>query len=534
MTTQKSSFSLHPVFQSGMILQRQKPLRVFGHAPAGAQVTARLTRRAPGEQSLTCEASAAAGEDGAFCCTLPPQEASEHAALSVSCDAPGASPVVLSPVWIGEVWLAGGQSNMEFFLRYDADWERVRTAPANPRIRLYNVPQRAFPGHRREIPGYGRWLSDGEAGFETFSAPGYAFARFLQPRLGVPVGVIGCNWGGTSASTWLDETLLCQEPLRVYLDEYKAALAQFSLGELKRRSLSGWAFEDSPLHQDAFQPLLYGRSRSFQLAYMKTHRQEPLIPLGPWHINRPGGLYRQMLHPLAPLALRGVLWYQGESDACHADCYDLLLRALISCLRRDFESELPFLMVQLAPFGVWLEWDAKGYAAVREKQEQVCRSVPGTGLVCTMDIGAYYDIHPKRKMEVGRRLALLARGMVYGETLLCRSPSLSRAVRSGDTIRLSFQDAAGLHGIPPYGLTRPVPDPKPAAPVFSLRQEGRDVPIASVSPERDGLILRAPALSPAPCRLDFARADYAEVRLWNEAGLPVFPFSCTLAEEAAQ
>ncbi|NLL78754.1 MAG: sialate O-acetylesterase [Clostridiales bacterium] len=523
--------TLNPIFQSGMVLQRDKPILIFGTAPAGCRITVRLFSK-----DTDCTASVTPDRD-TWQCTLPPHRAGEHFTLSASCyeqmtdstacskaeqkttdsnsqkgKTAGCTDILLTDISIGDIWLACGQSNMEFFLRYDADWETVKNYEKNPHIHMYNVPQLAFPGHSKNTTGYGKWFCEGETGFETFSAPGYSFARNIQPHIGVPVGIIGCSWGGTTASAWLDESCLEKEPLSIYLKEYKEAVAQYSPEEMTRISLEAWAFEDSAEHTRDFMPLLYGRDRKWQEDYMKEHASDPIIPMGPYSINRPGGLYHQMLEPLIPFSIKGVLWYQGESDACHAEMYDQLLTSLISFWRKKWHDDFPFLFVQLAPFGVWLECDSSHYTEVRARQELVSQTIPNTGMISIMDIGSYYDIHPKQKMEVGRRLALLARGKVYREDILCESPALSHAKRKGDTITLTLSHAAGLHG-----------DPLPS---FVILQDGQECLIDHIMVQDHQIILQVKALSPSPCTVQFAWADFVEVHIWNEAGLPVRPFCC--------
>ncbi|MBQ6805813.1 MAG: hypothetical protein IJO97_00080 [Lachnospiraceae bacterium] len=519
--------TLAPIFQSNMVLQRGKPITIWGNAPVGTVITLTLSGTTKPEapvstnQTIAETNTATASTDGTWKCVLPAMDAGENFTLKVTCKDSSSGlmeqdeTIILRNISIGDIWLACGQSNMEFFLRYDADWESVQKYEKNPKIHMYNVPQLAFPGHQKNTTGYGYWFTEGETGFETFSAPGYSFARNIQPEIGVPIGIIGCNWGGTTASTWLDESYLQQEPLSVYLKEYENAISAYTPRELKEISLRAWKFEDSPQHAVDFMPLLYGRDREWQENYMKEHEKDPVIPMGPWNINRPGGLYHQMLEPLIPFAFKGVLWYQGESDAIHAEMYDKLLTSLISCWRKKWNDNFPFLFVQLAPFGVWLACDSTGYTQVREKQELVSKTVPNTGMISIMDIGSYYDIHPKQKLEVGRRLALLARGKVYGESILCESPELICAVRDAhahNKITLSFSNCRTLV----------CDDNKITG--FVLIQQEKEIPIDSVSIEDTQIILQAEALTDAPCTVSFAWADYVTVNVHNEAGLPVKPF----------
>ncbi len=549
----QSAFSVFELFQSGMVLQRDKAISIWGTAPKGSTITVQLSKVAssldccnanPVSGKIDCQpiqASATADSENKWFVALPPQAGGTNFHLEIS---DGTDTISLTDIAIGDVWLACGQSNMEFFLRYDKDWEEIKQYEKNPNIRMYNVPQLAFPGHKKNTTGYGTWFKEGEVGFETFSAPGYSFARNIQPSLDVPVGIIGCNWGGTTAVAWLDEELLKKEPLSIYLKEYEEALSQYTPEEMKQISLDAWAFEDSEKHGTDFMPLLYGRSREWQLQYMKDHAGEPVIPLGPYNINRPGGLYHQMLEPLIPFSIKGALWYQGESDAYHADVYNTLLTTLIQSWREKWQDDFAFLIVQLAPFGIWLDCTADRYTEVRTKQELVSKTVPNTGLASIMDIGSYYDIHPKQKMEVGRRLALLAQGKVYGEALLCESPEFVSATRTGNEITLHFSNGTGLHGS--LDSTAPIADYDPQSGAttgtiaqsdtvsyepFRLTCADRPVDISSTKIDGSTIVLTADLSSVAPkepLTLQFAWADYVEVHVWNEAGLPVKPFCVTI------
>ncbi len=505
------NFTLAPIFQSNMVIQREKPIVIWGAAQKGTTLSLTLMQ---GSDKIA-SAQTTVSEDGTWQTTLPAQNAGENFTLTVCSLEEQSDTLTLTNLSIGDVWLACGQSNMEFFLRYDADWETVKQYEKNPKIHMYNVPQLAFAGHTKDTTGYGCWFCEGETGFETFSAPGYSFARNLQPQIDVPIGIIGCNWGGTTATAWLDESCLEKEPLSVYLKEYEDACSLYSPEEMERLSLEAWAFEDSAKHIADFMPLLYGRDRAWQENYMKEHEKDPVIPLGPWNINRPGGLYHQMLEPLIPFAIKGALWYQGESDAGHADIYDELLTTMITWWRQQWNDEFPFLFVQLAPFGIWLQCDSTDYTKVREKQELVSKTVPNTGMVSIMDIGSYYDIHPKQKMEVGRRLALLAEGKVYGHALLCESPQFISAKRSSANpkqLTVSFENCGKLH-CGEENISG-----------FVLLQQDKELPIDSITINGTQLIIQAEALTDAPCTLKFAWADYAVVNLFNEANLPVKPF----------
>jgi sialate O-acetylesterase len=530
-TMDAKKLQLAEIFQSNMMLQRDKEMILWGTAAPGATVTAGLY--AGSSQNETAEpaasGSAKADANGDFKLTLPAQSAGEGFFLRVTADlnAPqlsgagqsaDAERLVLENISFGDIWLAAGQSNMEFFLRYDKDWEKTKLLPRNPKIRMFNTPQRAYEGHTTHNKmGYGYWFTDSDKGTEVFSAPAYSFARNVQEATGIPIGLIGCNWGGSSASTWVPESVLEAAPLNAYLKEYEDAVAGIPEEKLKEDSLSGWDFEDSAQHGKDFEPLMYGQDRDWQLAYMEEHAQDPVIPMGPYNFDRPAGLYHTMLSKLIPFPIKGVIWYQGESDSANrAPYYDKLLTGLIEDWRKEWNDTFPFLQVQLAPFGEWLACTNDGYALVRQKQQIVSDTVPDVYLASIMDIGSYYDIHPKEKMEVGRRLALLARGHVYGEKdLLCDAPRAIRATRNGNgQIDVEFAHAEGLT-IEEKKSDWVITDGTQAMQPAEIAAAGSHILLTLPQPLAD---------QSTPLTVSLGDKDYAEIHIHNASGLSAMPF----------
>ena len=235
------------LFRDGCVLQRGKPIVIWGEGENGKEVTVTLAGR-----MARCVVT-----NGRWECTLPPMDAARRMELVISC---GKEMEVLRNVSIGEVWIAGGQSNMEFFLRYDAQWEDVLALPHNPDIHMFNVARLAYPEQAKDVSDSGYWFEEGDAAWPVFSAPGYSFARNIQPHLGVPVGIIGCNWGGTSASTWMDESYMEPEPLNAYLKEYEAAIEGKSEEELIRQEIFAYEAEDSERRRNEWAEVMYGMS----------------------------------------------------------------------------------------------------------------------------------------------------------------------------------------------------------------------------------------------------------------------------------
>jgi len=502
----ESKFSLAEIFNDGMVIQRDKPVKVYGNAPKGRAVQAALYKA--GECLHSCKGQT--DDKGAFLLTLPAFEAGTGYALTLECENES---ITINNISFGDIWLAGGQSNMEFFLKYDRDWEKTKNLEKNENIHMFNVPQRAFEGHSTHNKGgYGYWFTDSDTdSLSYFSAPGYSFAREIQASTGIPVAIIGCNWGGSTASAWVPEEVLKKEPLTLYFKEYEEQMPEVSAEELRELSLAGWAHEDSVKHEQDFMPLLYGMNRPDQLKYIKDHAGEPQIPMGPYNLNRPSGLYHTMLSTLIPFAIKGVIWYQGESDSGNrSQIYDILMSELIKDWRYEWQDDFPFIMVQLAPFGIWLECANDAYSEVRKMQEKVTEMLDDVYLASIMDLGSYYDIHPKEKMEVGRRLSLLARGHVYGENILCDAPKAVNANFDGKTITVNLKNADGLTINGESDIYITCADDR----VRPVRVEVKD----------EKLILTPPAGFTTPDGVEAATDDYSVINIHNAAGLCLMPF----------
>lgn len=494
---------LPPIFQSHMIIQRDKPIHVWGEGPEDARITV----------SFSHHIGTAIVKNHTWSCTLCSCPAGRNYTMTVTMDIPYTTPITLTDISVGDVWLAGGQSNMEYFLRYDAHWEMIKRLPKNPDIRMYNVPRLAFEGHKKDISDSGYWFGEQEDAWETFSAPGYCFARSLQPHLDVPIGIIGCNWGGTPACAWIDESYLNTSPLDIFLQEYQDAIRGKSPEDLRAQAMKGYAFDDSPKHQEEWKTVMYGISREEQIEWMKNHKDDPIIPMGPQHKDRPFGLYNQMLKTLAPFSLKGVLWYQGESDSGHGDIYDKTMEALITCWRKLWQDDFPFLFVQLAPFGEWFDIIGKDYPAVRLSQETVSQTIPNTYMTSIMDLGMYYDIHPKHKKEVGERLALLARGCVYHEDILCLPPQLKKGEVQGNKVILTFSNVGS-------GLYLKGEDLKD----LLVLQEDHPLTPISIALEGDKIIISFKDIITSSIQVEYANVGYTKVNVYNSADLPLKPF----------
>lgn len=521
MSNKEKRILLPDIYQNHMMLQREKKLRICGlSTDAVTSVTVELSgcekngiNTQSDDQTATQRVTVPVN-GGSFFCIFPPQKAAREQILRFYANDESHAEITITNVSIGDIWMACGQSNMEYFLRYDAHWNDIKREPFNPDIHMYNVSQIAYEGQKKNCPGSGYWFMQGDSAWPVFSAPGYCFARKIQEQYGIPIGIIGCNWGGTPACAWVDESYL-QAPLDIYLKEYEEEVKKWDPEDLKTVSLRGIEFQNSYRSELEWRCMMYGMTWEEQQLWMKEHEGEPAIPMGPYHQYRPCGVYHTMLRKIAPFSVKGVLWYQGESDAAHADMYDIMFRETIRCFRDTWlDKTLPFLFVQLAPFARMLDLTGENYEIIREKQDQVSKEVPETYMISIMDLGEHDDIHPKYKREVGERLALLAMGTVYGENILCESPELKKVAVTGKEITLTFSHAEG-------GL-KAADD---ASDAFVVLQDSKRIPVKKLSVSGEQLVLTlAEPLSDTEFGISLAYEPYCEIHIWNQAGLPVKPF----------
>lgn len=495
-----------------MLLQRQKPVRLWGKSTQPQQVRVLLNEAPVAEFAIQ--------KPGSFAAELPAMEATEN--VTIRLEGSAGDTLCLSNVDVGEVWIAGGQSNMEFFLRYDAERKQTLRAAHDPHLRLYTVARYSFDGE--EADGYKderlweRWLSMKPETAETFSAVGLYFAQQLRRVHRVPIGIVSCNWGGVSASTWMDAALLKDDAeLSVYLSDYHAATKDLELDAYIRADEAVRA-RKSRFQDTMNRYILEGSHKLLCKLAEPAIRRFPVQPIGPRHPNAPGRLYEAMLAKIRGFSCRGVLWYQGESDAMHPELYAKLFTSMIGCWRRDWQEEIPFLFVQLAPFDAAYGFDTSGFPKIRQQQELVAKTVPQTWMASIMDVGMAHDIHPKQKRPVGERLALLARGKIYGEDVLCDAPELSRAERTAEGVRLYFLHAGnGLH-MRGKRLN-----------ALELCADGKPVTAWRCLVRGDTVTLTGKIPSGAKqLQLDHAVTPYCRVNLYNSADLPAKPFSITI------
>ena len=393
------------VFSDNMVLQRNKNIRVFGTCSKNEKI---INVCIPELES----SARAVVKNGRWEAVLPPRKEYNSCTLEISC---GAVKKIFRNVAIGEVWLAGGQSNMEFELQNERKGAAALAGCYNENVRFYYTPKcPMLDDELTAAEAESCWCTPSPDKARAWSAVGYYFAKELSRRLGVTVGIIGCNWGGSSASAWISRDYLsCDKRLSPYLDEYDSAIEGKSDEEMIAE------YDEYSTYQSAWEKRVaafYAQKPDANWTEIIENCGENRYP-GPHSIKnplRPCGLYETMVSRIAPYTLAGVLWYQGESDDHRPNTYEILLKLLIENWRDLWkDKELPFMIVQLPMFRYIDDADTKSWALIREAQENVFKTVKNTGLAVCLDCGELNNIHPTDKSQVAHRLYLQAMSEVY-------------------------------------------------------------------------------------------------------------------------
>ncbi|QDH71244.1 sialate O-acetylesterase [Marilutibacter alkalisoli] len=612
------------IFADGMVLQRGQPIQVWGRAGAGARIEVTLD----GDR-----VRARADADGAWRVELPAREAGGPFTLRID---DGRAARELRDVLVGDVWLASGQSNMEWPISQSADAEAEIARATDPLIRHFKVPKSWSGEPQWQLAG-GDWVASSPDVAGQFSAVAHFFARELRDSTGVPIGIVDSSWGGSRIEAWMDAPALGLDPAAAAMAARRAREADERALQETRRRLSAWsdAADDSGWEAADFDasdwvaipvPGLWesngwvgldgvawyrttftldaaeakagvllgvGRVDDSDVTYVNGQRvgattqqynlvREYAVPAsalragvnqiavrvtdtgggggihgagselfvqpvggtrraldGAWTFrvanavvsavddnkNQFGTLlYNAMIHPLQPYGIRGVIWYQGESNAApveQAMRYRELFPALIGQWRAQWQAPaLPFLWVQLAAFGTAADTVADGvvqaspWAVLRESQSATL-SLPATAQVVAIDVGDVADIHPRNKQDVGKRLALAARHVAYGESLVHTGPVFAGARFENGAATVVFEADSGPLAARGGG---------DAVQGFVLAGADGVFHAADAVLDGDRVIVRSRRVA-KPVAVRYAWSDNpASADLVNEAGLPASPF----------
>lgn len=480
------------IFTEGTVLQQREAVRIWGTAASGESVLVSFAGQ---------EKTAVADGQGNWCVELDPMPASSTPATLVVSGSGGSQKTEIGNVLVGEVWLAGGQSNMATTMGAYRKTTRADIAGANdPLLRMVTIPRLEYAGQNSNAP---QWKTTTPQNVQGFSSSAYYFAKNLRETLDVPVGIITCAVGATPAEAWMSrETLSGTADLKRILDSYDKYVEQTFVNE-----------ED---YLERFEEYEQGMALWHRRKAAKEKpNPRPAEIMGPRNYKRPCGLYETMLSQTIPYTVRGVIWYQGENNANNQAGfhYRTVFRALINEWRNEFRNpELPFLFVQLATFGPASD-DAPYWPELRESQSWTEDHVENSGMIVLADGGEIDNIHPHSKDKVGHRLALLARNMVYGEeNLFCRGPRLKEMKRVEGRIELTFKDTGS-------GL---VLNPAEDSAFEICGTDGEYVP--AKAEEIDGKIIVSAENAGDPQHVRYGWKKWFIPTLFNEEGLPASPF----------
>ncbi len=477
----RADVRLPDLISEGMVLQQQIPVRIYGKADPDEAVTVEIAGQT---------ARATADKEGAWAVKLRPLKAGGPFPLTVK----GKNTITLNKVYVGEVWVCSGQSNMEFALKTAFEADKAIQGASNPNIHLLMVPKKRSDSVLSDVTT--KWEECSPQSVAGFSAVAYYFGRDLEKDLHVPIGLIASYWGGTPAESWTREQILTSDPmLRSIVDDYATAKVRFD-------------------KQLADYPALAAKAK----ADGKAVPRKPSL----WRYSE---LYNAMIAPLTPYTIRGVIWYQGESNAGKADQYRKLFPAMIQNWRQDWGlANMPFLLVQLAPYmAINPQPEDTGWAHLREAQLYSTQCLKSVGMAVITDVGNATNIHPTHKEPVGQRLALLARSIAYREKIVANGPLYRSMETQGDKVILHFDSVGG--GLEAHETDS---DGKPVAAgkLVGFAVAGSDGKYywADASIQGKDTVVVSCAQVPQPTAVRFGWANYPIVNLWNHEGLPASPF----------
>lgn len=474
---------LHPLFSESMVLPREHTV-IWGTANPGEAVLASIAKTS---------GTTIAAEDGSWKIHLKGLKPGGPHDLVVT----AGNTITLTDVIIGDVWLASGQSNMEWPLsKTSAAAEEISRAD-HPNVRFYVLRRKTSTEPLPEPEG--RWVRCTPETAGGLSGVAYYFATETSATLKIPIGIIQNAYGGTPAEAWTPlEAIRANPNLAIIEPRWARIVAEYP--EKKA------AFDDALARWE--------KDAATAKAEQKQPPPRPLPPTDPQGPHAPASLYNALVHPLLPFPIKGVIWYQGEANTGRAPEYFDLLTTMIRSWRNAWGNQtLPFHQVQLAGFMPRKPQPGdSNWALIREAQRRVAQA-PHNGLASAIDIGEENDIHPGNKRDVGLRLAALALSKTYGiPKIPAKYPEFESIKIVKNVARVTFKNADGLKD-------------KNGKPLEGFAIAGDDAVFRWADAKLEG---KTVALShpdvPKPVAVRYAWADFPATDLVNAAGLPALPF----------
>ncbi len=493
----RAEVKLPAVFADHMVLQRDQAVPVWGWADDGEKVTVEFAGQ-------KVEATASGGKWSASLAALKAN--GTGATFTVA----GKNKIELSDVLVGEVWFCSGQSNMEMTVGGSNNSKDEVAGANNPLIRHFKVPHFTSDKPQDVVPTQGGWQLTTPETVGNFTGVGYFFGRELQKELSVPIGLIGDNWGGTRIEPWIPPIGFQQEPALKSIADDLANLPKMGPVMVP---------ETEPALDKDGKPVLGRDGKPTTKPVLGANGRPKMIPA----VDKDGkpvlgaqnqsalAIYNAMVHPLVPYAIRGALWYQGESNNGEGMLYFEKMKALVGGWRKIWkEGDFPFLFVQLAPY----RYNKPETLPAIWEAQTAALSIPNTGMAVITDVATVGNIHPPDKQTVGHRLALWALAKTYKKDVgSYASPLFDSLKIDGDKAKVSFKNAdGGLKSRDGQPLTW-----------FTIAGEDKKFVPAKAEIVGNAVVVSAPEVS-KPAAVRFGWNEVAEPNLANAAGLPASPF----------
>ena len=485
-----AGIKLPAILSDSSVLQQNQPVRIWGWASAGSQITVSFQGQS---QETTTNA------EGRWDVMLTPLKAGGPHELKVGGD--GTS-ITLKDILVGEVWLCSGQSNMAMTVTGVKDAEDEIAASDLPTLRMFTV--KSSHSTRPQTDCQGTWVNSHPNTVGGFSATAYFFGKRLHEELKVPVGLINSSVGGTSIESWTSLS------------------AQQAVDEIKPR-LQAWEEEDRAYEpasaKDRYEKQLATWEQQKAIAEKEGRKpgRRPQLAVQP-HMDRnyPSNLFNGKIHPIVGYSIRGAIWYQGENSSGRgfAHLYGQQLKTLITDWRTRWnQGDFPFAWVQLPNFKAEQKAasETSGWVQVQEGMLKTL-SVPNTGMAVTIDVGEANDIHPRHKQVVGWRLAQWALATVYGQKIVPMGPIYHSFEKNDNKMVITFTNAG-------KGLTGSSDMLKG----FAVAGSDRRFVWANAKIDGDKVVVWHDDIQD-PQSVRYAWASNPQISLFNSANIPASPF----------
>jgi sialate O-acetylesterase len=486
----RAEIKLPAVISNHMVLQQKQANPIWGWDTPGSSISVSFAGQ---------KKSATAGSDGKWTVKLDPLPANATPdTLKIS---DGSAEVAVTDVLVGEVWMCSGQSNMEFNLKLDWNGDLEALATDLPGVRLIKVPKVGTQELQNDFKG--EWAAANHTNSASFSAVGFLFGRYIHQIVGVPVGLIDNSWGGSAAEAWMRRETLEKDP------RFAQLMQNTAKSETDKSSPEAKARYEADLAK-------YKENAAKAKAEGKPTPRPPQSPEA-WLTgnSRPGNIFSGVVHPTLGYGIKGVIWYQGESNSSRAWEYAQLFPSMIQEWRKEWkQGDFPFYWVQLADFKPEVKTPMESdWAELREAQTKAL-ALPNTGQAVITDLGEGKDIHPRNKHDVAARLVRWALAKDYGIQVPYRSPEFNKLEIKGSTALVTF-DCFGST-LRPFDVDEAIG--------FTVCGEDKVWHFAK------GKVLGSDKVEitcnevPAPVAVRYAWANNPVCNLFSKDGLPVTPF----------